>query len=159
MLQCNMPRSIEIKLCLSRNICCGAQIALVESVAFPPIQTFTMNNNAPPRHPVICEFEGQTYKGTSRVAGKLLTAATGGGGRSKQSGTMGPQELARGCCWSWSRRRKPRPAVWMLSTGQWSTAASDPQGSVAALFHSGHAVAPVFSEATMESALSIHATP
>ncbi len=53
-----------------------------------------MNNTPPPRHPVTCEHEGKTHKGTYWVAGKILTVATGGGGKSKQVGTTEPQELA-----------------------------------------------------------------
>jgi hypothetical protein len=48
----------------------------------------------PPRHPITCEFEGKTHKGTYWVAGKILTVATGGGGKSKPVGTMKPEELA-----------------------------------------------------------------
>ncbi len=48
----------------------------------------------PSRHPVSCEHQGKTHKGTYWVAGKILTVATGGGGRSKRVGTMEPQELA-----------------------------------------------------------------
>lgn len=51
--------------------------------------------NPPPRHPVTCEFEGKTHKGTYWVAGKILTVATGLGGKSKQVGTMEPEELAK----------------------------------------------------------------
>lgn len=54
-----------------------------------------MERKSAPRHPVTCEFEGQTHKGTYWVAGKIPTVATGGGGRSKQVGTMEPQELAK----------------------------------------------------------------
>jgi hypothetical protein len=53
-----------------------------------------MNNTPPRRHPGTCEFEGKTHKGIYWVAGKILTVATGGGGRSRQVGTMEPQELA-----------------------------------------------------------------
>ena len=47
-----------------------------------------------PRHQITCEFEGKTHKGIYWVAGKILTVATGGGGKSKQVGTVEPQELA-----------------------------------------------------------------
>lgn len=46
------------------------------------------------RRPVTCEFEGKTHKGTYWIAGKILTVATGRGGKSRQVGTMEPQELA-----------------------------------------------------------------
>lgn len=48
-----------------------------------------------PRHSVICEFDSKTHKGTYRVAGKILTVATGGGGRSRQVGALQPELLAR----------------------------------------------------------------
>jgi hypothetical protein len=54
-----------------------------------------MKDTSPlPRHQITCELAGKTYKGTYWVAGKILTVATGGGGKSKQVGTMEPQELA-----------------------------------------------------------------
>ena len=53
-----------------------------------------MDTAPPRRHPITCEFEGKTHKGTYWVAGKILTVATGGGGKSKQVGTMRPRELA-----------------------------------------------------------------
>ena len=49
----------------------------------------------PPRHPITCESDGKTYKGTYWVAGKILTVSTGGGGKSKQVGTMEPEVLAK----------------------------------------------------------------
>lgn len=48
-----------------------------------------------PRHPVTCEFDSRTHKGTYWVAGKILTVATGWGGRSRQVGSMQPELLAR----------------------------------------------------------------
>jgi hypothetical protein len=54
-----------------------------------------MNRPPPPRHPISCEIEGKSYKGTYWVAGKILTVATGGGGKSKQVGTMEPEALAK----------------------------------------------------------------
>jgi hypothetical protein len=48
-----------------------------------------------PRHPVTYEFEGKTYNGTFWVAGKILTVATGRGGKSEQVGTKEPEALAR----------------------------------------------------------------
>lgn len=54
----------------------------------------SMERKPPLRHPVTCEYQGKTHKGTYWVAGKILTVATGGGGKSRQVGTMEPQELA-----------------------------------------------------------------
>jgi hypothetical protein len=54
-----------------------------------------MKDTPPPRHQITCESDGKTHKGTYWVAGKILTVATGGGGKSKQVGTMEPQELAK----------------------------------------------------------------
>ena len=51
-------------------------------------------DDAPPRNPVTCELEGKTYRGTYWVAGKILTVATGMGGKSKQAGSAPPQALA-----------------------------------------------------------------
>ena len=48
-----------------------------------------------PRHSVICEFDSKTHKGTYWVAGKILTVATGGGGRRRQAGALQPELLAR----------------------------------------------------------------
>ena len=48
-----------------------------------------------PRHSVICEVDSKTHKGTYWVAGKILTVATGGGGRSRQVGALQPELLAR----------------------------------------------------------------
>ncbi|HMV58734.1 MAG TPA: hypothetical protein PKD38_16170 [Nitrospira sp.] len=53
-----------------------------------------MERNPLPRHPVTCEFEGKTHKGTYWVAGRVLTVATGRGGKSGRVGTTEPQELA-----------------------------------------------------------------
>jgi hypothetical protein len=53
-----------------------------------------MERTPAPRHAVTCEFDGKTHKGTYWVAGKILTVATGGGGKSKQAGMMDQQELA-----------------------------------------------------------------
>lgn len=47
-----------------------------------------------PRHPITCEVAGKLHKGTYWVAGKILTVATGGGGKSKQVGTSEPDALA-----------------------------------------------------------------
>jgi hypothetical protein len=53
-----------------------------------------MDHPPPARHPVTCEIDGKAYKGTYWIAGKILTVATGGGGKSKQVGTMEPEALA-----------------------------------------------------------------
>lgn len=47
-----------------------------------------------PRHPVNCELEGKVYHGTFWVAGKILTVATGRGGKSEHVGTTEPEALA-----------------------------------------------------------------
>lgn len=54
-----------------------------------------MNDAPPPRHPITYECDGKTHKGTYWIAGKILTAATGGGDKSKQVRMMKPQELAQ----------------------------------------------------------------
>jgi hypothetical protein len=46
------------------------------------------DTSPPPRHPITCEYMGKTHKGTYWVAGKILTVATGEGGK------MESQELA-----------------------------------------------------------------
>jgi len=53
-----------------------------------------MDVDPPQRHVITCEFEGNTHKGTYWIAGKILTVATGLGGKSKQVGTMEAEELA-----------------------------------------------------------------
>ena len=50
---------------------------------------------SPTRYPISCDIDGKSYKGTYWVAGKILTVATGGGGKSRQVGTMDQQELAK----------------------------------------------------------------
>jgi hypothetical protein len=54
-----------------------------------------MDTPPPPRHPVTCEFVGKAYSGTFWVAGKILTVATGRGGKSEQVDTKEPAALAR----------------------------------------------------------------
>lgn len=58
----------------------------------------TVHNRAmeqqPPRHSITCEFDGRTHKGTYWVAGKILTVATGGGGKSTQVGAAEVEALA-----------------------------------------------------------------
>ena len=53
-----------------------------------------MKRTPAPRHSVTCEFEGKTFKGTYWVVGRILTVATGGGGKCKEGGMMDQQELA-----------------------------------------------------------------
>ncbi|RTL51446.1 MAG: hypothetical protein EKK46_11835 [Rhodocyclaceae bacterium] len=52
-------------------------------------------NQPPQRHPVTCNIDGKTYQGTYWVAGKILTVATGKGGKSRQVGAMAPEALAK----------------------------------------------------------------
>ena len=40
----------------------------------------------PPRYPVTCEIDAQTYKGNYSIAGKILTVSTGLGGKNRQIG-------------------------------------------------------------------------
>lgn len=54
-----------------------------------------MDTKPPRRHPITCEFDGKTHKGTYWVAGKILTVSTGRGGNSKQVGTTEPEALAK----------------------------------------------------------------
>jgi hypothetical protein len=53
-----------------------------------------MDTNPAPRHSLSVEVEDKTYRGTYRVAGKILTVSTGLGGKSKLLGTMEPDILA-----------------------------------------------------------------
>ena len=54
-----------------------------------PLQT------APTRHPITCELEGKAYRGKYWIAGKIMTVATGLGGKSRQVGAVDPEELAK----------------------------------------------------------------
>ncbi len=54
---------------------------------------YTMDQN-PPRHRVACEIDGKAYQGTYWIAGKILTVATGMGGKSKQVGSTSAEILA-----------------------------------------------------------------
>jgi hypothetical protein len=54
-----------------------------------------MTHSTPQRHPITCEIDGIPYKGTYWVAGKILTVAAGGGGKSKQVGTAEHEILAK----------------------------------------------------------------
>lgn len=75
----------------------GGEVDIVELM--PRIQHIVhnrfMDRKPLPRHPVTCEFDGETHKATYWVAGKILTVATGRGGNSKQVGTMEPEVLAK----------------------------------------------------------------
>lgn len=53
-----------------------------------------MNTNYP-RHPFTVEIDGKTYQGTYWVAGKILTVATGSGGKSRQVGDKDPETVAK----------------------------------------------------------------
>ena len=48
----------------------------------------------PPRSPLTCDIDGKTYRGTCRVAGKILIVSAAMGGRSKQLGSAPPGILA-----------------------------------------------------------------
>jgi hypothetical protein len=48
-----------------------------------------------PRYPVTCEIDGETYRGTYWVAGKIITASTGMGGKSTQVGLTSAETLAK----------------------------------------------------------------
>jgi hypothetical protein len=54
-----------------------------------------MTNSLPPRYAFTIEVAGKLHKGTYWVAGKILTVSTGLGGKSKQVGTMEPEDLAK----------------------------------------------------------------
>jgi len=49
----------------------------------------------PPRFPISCEIDGKRRRGTYWVAGKILTVATGMGGKSRQVGATPVETLAR----------------------------------------------------------------
>ena len=59
------------------------------------VHNSAMSHSTQPRHPITCQIDGITYKGTYWVAGKILTVATGGGGKSKQVGTAEHEVLAK----------------------------------------------------------------
>ncbi len=54
-----------------------------------------MNYPTPQRYPIACEIDGKIYTGTYWIAGKILTVVAGGGGTSKQVGTIESEVLAR----------------------------------------------------------------
>lgn len=45
-------------------------------------------------HPVTCEVNGKMYRGTYWVAGKILSVASGLGGKSEQVGSKPAEALA-----------------------------------------------------------------
>ena len=47
------------------------------------------------RYPVSCECDGKTRKGIYWVSGRILTIATGLGGKSRQIGKLDSEDLAR----------------------------------------------------------------
>jgi len=49
----------------------------------------------PRRYPVTCEIDGKAHRGVYWVAGKILTVATGMGGKSTQVGSMPAEVLAK----------------------------------------------------------------
>ena len=53
-----------------------------------------MNFNIP-RHPVTIELNGRTYSAIYWVAGKIITVATGSGGKSTQVGPNRPEDVAK----------------------------------------------------------------
>lgn len=50
---------------------------------------------APTRYPITCELEGKAYRGKYWIAGKIMTVATGLGGKSRQVGSVEPEALAK----------------------------------------------------------------
>ena len=50
---------------------------------------------APARHTITCELEGKAYRGKYWIAGKIMTVATGLGGKSRQVGSEEPEALAK----------------------------------------------------------------
>ena len=49
----------------------------------------------PERHPITCEVDGKSYNGKYWVAGKILTVATGLGGKSNLCRNIPAEDLAR----------------------------------------------------------------
>ncbi len=74
-------------------------VKIFETEFMPRLEDFVdnspMDTKPPRRHPITCEFDGKTHKGTYWVAGKILTVSTGRGGNSKQVGTTEPESLAK----------------------------------------------------------------
>lgn len=58
-------------------------------IAAFPMQT------APTRFPIACEVEGKAYRGKYWIAGKIMTVSTGLGGKSRQIGSVNPEDLAK----------------------------------------------------------------
>lgn len=52
-------------------------------------------NTTPSRYPVTCELQGRIFRGKYWIAGKIMTVATGWGGKSRQVGAMPPATLAQ----------------------------------------------------------------
>lgn len=55
---------------------------------------YMMDKN-PLRYPVTCEIDGKAHRGTYWIAGKILTVATGMGGKSTQVGSTPAEALAK----------------------------------------------------------------
>ena len=55
---------------------------------------YMMDKN-PLRYPVTCEIDGKAHRGTYWIAGKILTVATGIGGKSPQVGSTPAEALAK----------------------------------------------------------------
>jgi len=53
-------------------------------------------DQSPPRFPVICQIDGKTDKANYWIAGKILTVATGPGGKSRQAVSDTPHAVAEG---------------------------------------------------------------
>lgn len=53
-----------------------------------------MERESPTRYPVTIEADGQTFKGTYWVSGKIMTVTNGRGSNSTQVGSLPVQELA-----------------------------------------------------------------
>lgn len=52
-------------------------------------------DDKPPRYPVSCEYEGRILRGTWWIAGRIMTVATGQGGRSALVAPMPAEEQAK----------------------------------------------------------------
>ncbi len=85
-----MPETRLIKVA-HREVDIGELMPRIQHIVHNPF----MDTKRPPRHPVTCDYDGETHKASYWVAGKILTVATRRGGNSKQVGTMEPEVLAR----------------------------------------------------------------
>ncbi|MBK9019872.1 MAG: hypothetical protein IPL72_07695 [Sulfuritalea sp.] len=54
-----------------------------------------MDTKPLPRHPITCETDGRTYKGTYWVAGKILTVSTALAARENRLAPRSPEALAK----------------------------------------------------------------